>query len=207
MEQPNTLPTQPMDWLGAKPHLHILQVSLWVRTCIIRLQQHYIQPYRPFHKYILQYMVLRLKCPQDPKYISHESHYCLCTYATGGLFFAKKMRTGQYATILDPFQARYGPVMTTFLYIPALLGDIFWSGSVLAALGMRCYHFFINSIYAKLETCVTGIYFVPQCNVDRPKFNAYLCHAMLCTITIDFHWVWVMSYYMQSLYMQSPPHT
>lgn len=37
--------------------------------------------------------------------------------------------------MLDPFQEKYGPRMGGLLYIPALLGEIFWSAAILAALG------------------------------------------------------------------------
>ena len=53
----------------------------------------------------------------------------------GGLIFAKKMREAGYVTMLDPFQERYGRVITALIYIPALLGEIFWSAAILAALG------------------------------------------------------------------------
>ncbi|XP_050392147.1 high-affinity choline transporter 1 [Patella vulgata] len=53
----------------------------------------------------------------------------------GGLFFANKMRTQGYVTMLDPFQIRYGERMGGLLYIPALLGEVFWTAAVLAALG------------------------------------------------------------------------
>lgn len=55
--------------------------------------------------------------------------------AMGGLFFAKKMREANYITMLDPLQDKYGRVMGAFLYIPAFLGETFWSASILAALG------------------------------------------------------------------------
>ena len=53
----------------------------------------------------------------------------------GGCFFAGRMREQGYVTMLDPFQKKYGDVMGAFLYIPALCGDIFWSGAILSALG------------------------------------------------------------------------
>jgi len=60
-------------------------------------------------------------------------------YATslslGGFFFAKKMREANYITMLDPLQDRYGKIMGAFLYIPAFLGETFWSASILSALG------------------------------------------------------------------------
>ncbi|KAI8503938.1 High affinity choline transporter 1 [Branchiostoma belcheri] len=53
----------------------------------------------------------------------------------GGLFFAKKMRSEGYVTMLDPFQRRYGERMGGLLFIPALLADVCWCGAILAALG------------------------------------------------------------------------
>ncbi|XP_066922543.1 high-affinity choline transporter 1-like [Clytia hemisphaerica] len=55
--------------------------------------------------------------------------------AMGGFFFARKMREAEYITMLDPLQDKYGRVMGAFLYIPAFLGETFWSASILAALG------------------------------------------------------------------------
>lgn len=52
-----------------------------------------------------------------------------------GLFFARKMRISGFTTMLDPFHWKYGDVMNCLLYIPALSGDVFWSASILAALG------------------------------------------------------------------------
>ena len=54
---------------------------------------------------------------------------------TGGMFFANKMRTQGYVTMLDPFQRKYGERMGGLLYIPALMGEVFWSAAILAALG------------------------------------------------------------------------
>ncbi|CAH8619392.1 unnamed protein product [Schistosoma rodhaini] len=42
----------------------------------------------------------------------------------GGLFFANRMRTLGYVTMLDPFQNKY-----------ALLGEVFWTAAILSALG------------------------------------------------------------------------
>lgn len=53
----------------------------------------------------------------------------------GGLMFAEIMRKRRYVSLLDPFNERYGKKVTAFLYIPAFLGDLFWSASILAALG------------------------------------------------------------------------
>ena len=62
-------------------------------------------------------------------------HFLLNYYPTGGLFFANKMRSEGYVTMLDPFQRKYGERMGGLLYIPALLGEVFWSAAILSALG------------------------------------------------------------------------
>lgn len=54
---------------------------------------------------------------------------------SGGLFFAERMRTQGYVTMLDPFQQKYGERMGGLLFIPALLGEVFWSGAILGSLG------------------------------------------------------------------------
>lgn len=45
------------------------------------------------------------------------------------------MREANYMTMLDPLQERYGKKMGALLYIPAFLGETFYTGSILAALG------------------------------------------------------------------------
>lgn len=56
-------------------------------------------------------------------------------FGPGGLFFAKPMRSRGYVTMLDPFQQIYGKRMGGLLFIPALMGEIFWSAAILSALG------------------------------------------------------------------------
>lgn len=53
----------------------------------------------------------------------------------GGCVFAMPMRRAGYTTMLDPFQQRYGNGTTLVLFVTALLGEIFWSAAILAALG------------------------------------------------------------------------
>lgn len=47
------------------------------------------------------------------------------------------MRSKGYVTMLDPFQQLYGKRMGGLLFIPALMGEIFWSAAILSALGMQ----------------------------------------------------------------------
>lgn len=60
---------------------------------------------------------------------------CGVHFVLGGLFFAKPMRSKGYVTMLDPFQQIYGKRMGGLLFIPALMGEIFWSAAILSALG------------------------------------------------------------------------
>ncbi|MCG8649377.1 MAG: sodium:solute symporter family protein [Pirellulales bacterium] len=53
----------------------------------------------------------------------------------GGLFFAGTMRRHEFTTLLDPFQRRYGQATANLLFIPALVGEVFWSAAILVALG------------------------------------------------------------------------
>nr|XP_039253872.1 high-affinity choline transporter 1-like [Styela clava] len=60
--------------------------------------------------------------------------YSLSVIVTG-LLFAKKMREGNYLTMLDPFQRKFGKRMGGVLYLPALMGEIMYCAAILSALG------------------------------------------------------------------------
>lgn len=53
----------------------------------------------------------------------------------GGLFFARRMRRLRFTTLLDPFECRYGKKVAATLFLPALVGEVFWSAAILVALG------------------------------------------------------------------------
>ncbi|GMS96225.1 hypothetical protein PENTCL1PPCAC_18400 [Pristionchus entomophagus] len=53
----------------------------------------------------------------------------------GGVLFAKRMREEGYITMLDPFQIKYGQRVGGLMFLPALLGETFWSAAILSALG------------------------------------------------------------------------
>lgn len=55
--------------------------------------------------------------------------------AIGGLLFARRMRRMRFTTLLDPFQIRYGSRVASGLFLPALVGEVFWSAAILVALG------------------------------------------------------------------------
>ncbi len=53
----------------------------------------------------------------------------------GGMFFAGRMRRAGHTTLLDPFHQRYGRRTAAVLFVPALVGEVFWSAAILIALG------------------------------------------------------------------------
>lgn len=53
----------------------------------------------------------------------------------GGLFFAGRMRRLGYTTLIDVFDARYGPRWAAVLSLPAMSAEMFWSAELLVALG------------------------------------------------------------------------
>ena len=53
----------------------------------------------------------------------------------GGLFFARRMRELEFHTLIDPFEARFGPKWAAVLAQPAVLAEMFWSAELLVALG------------------------------------------------------------------------
>lgn len=67
---------------------------------------------------------------------------------SGGMFFANKMRSRGYVTMLDPLEEKYGERMCGLLFIPALLGEIFWSAAILSALGKLSFSYCIIIIVA-----------------------------------------------------------
>lgn len=53
----------------------------------------------------------------------------------GGLIFAGPMRLRNYTTMLDPLEEKFGRSSNLLFFIPALLGDLFWTSAILVALG------------------------------------------------------------------------
>nr|XP_033804477.1 high affinity choline transporter 1-like [Geotrypetes seraphini] len=60
----------------------------------------------------------------------------LSAFIIGGIFFVKPIRSKKYVTMMDPLQETYGNTMGSILFIPSLLGDIFWFAAILASLGV-----------------------------------------------------------------------
>ncbi|KAJ0033396.1 hypothetical protein NQD34_000503 [Periophthalmus magnuspinnatus] len=57
------------------------------------------------------------------------------SFILGGVFFAKPMRDKMYITMMDPFQQKYGKILSGILVLPALLVDVLWVSCTLLGLG------------------------------------------------------------------------
>ncbi|XP_073343494.1 high-affinity choline transporter 1-like [Pagrus major] len=57
------------------------------------------------------------------------------SFVAGGLFFAKKMRDREYVTMMDPFQIKYGNLISGVLSMALLISDVIWVTATLIGLG------------------------------------------------------------------------
>jgi hypothetical protein len=106
------------------------------------------------------------KCERHERILTTDGKFLL---RAGGLFFANKMRTAGYVTMLDPFQRKYGERMGGLLFLPALLGEVFWSAAILSALGtllttyicmtIYCVRTIVHLVFAVIsaESCFYGV--------------------------------------------------
>jgi len=100
----------------------------------------------------------------------------------GGIFFAKKMRSYGFTTLLDVFERRYGKKTAAVLFIPALIGEIFWSAAILAALGITFATIFnldlntaiiVSAAIAVLYTMIGGLWSVAYTDVIQLLFIVF----------------------------------
>ncbi|XP_069045847.1 high-affinity choline transporter 1-like [Lepisosteus oculatus] len=108
-------------------------------------------------------------------------------FVVGGIFFAKPMRSKQYVTMMDPFQQKYGNTLTSFLLIPAFIGDVLWVACVLSALGgtmsvildiSSVHSILISALVAIVYTLLGGLYSVAY--TDVIQLTAMLISLGLC---------------------------
>lgn len=45
------------------------------------------------------------------------------------------MRENKYVTMMDPFQEKYGDMMSSVLILPTLVADVLWVARTLVSLG------------------------------------------------------------------------
>lgn len=99
--------------------------------------------------------------------------YAVCFFV-GALLFAKKMREAEYVTMMDPLKKKFGRVMNSLLYLPTVLGDIFWIGMGLATLGAALstvigispnVAIIVSGAFAAIYTFIGGLYAVAFADV------------------------------------------
>ncbi|XP_033984812.1 high-affinity choline transporter 1-like [Trematomus bernacchii] len=113
------------------------------------------------------------------------------SFIIGGIFFAKPMRDKEYVTMMDPFQIKYGKVLSTALVLPALLVDVLWVSCTLLSLGATmtvildlpyAYSVWISSSVAIIYTLLGGLYSVAYTDVIQLClifFGLWLCVPFL----------------------------
>ncbi|KAM7009989.1 high affinity choline transporter 1-like [Tautogolabrus adspersus] len=96
------------------------------------------------------------------------------TFFLGGFFFAKPMRENNYVTMMDPFQQKYGNVLSSLLIFPALVADVLWVARTLVSLGgtmsvildlSYVYSIITSSVVAIIYTLLGGLYSVAYTDV------------------------------------------
>nr|KAG5713911.1 hypothetical protein BaRGS_024538 [Batillaria attramentaria] len=128
-------------------------------------------------------------------------------YFVGGLFFASKMRSSGFTTLLDPFHRKYGRLMGCLLYLPALTGEVFWSASILSALGATLkvileidleLSIIISAAIALLYTLLGGLYSVAYTDVVQlicifiglwVGVPFAMTHEAATSITVSTDWI------------------
>lgn len=121
--------------------------------------------------------------------------FSLCFWV-GAVLFCKKMREANYITMLDPFQQKFGNSATALLYIPTVLGDVFWIAMALATLGAclsvliglpTLWAIIISAIFSALYTLIGGMYSVAYTDVIQ-LIMMYICLflALPFVVTSDY---------------------
>uniref|UniRef100_A0A672YZK3 High-affinity choline transporter 1-like n=1 Tax=Sphaeramia orbicularis TaxID=375764 RepID=A0A672YZK3_9TELE len=109
------------------------------------------------------------------------------TFIVGGVFFAKTMRDRKYMTMMDPFQIKYGNVISGFLSMGLVISDMFWVTATLIGLGTTmsvildlsytiC--IWISAAVAIIYTLLGGLYSVAYTDVIQLIlifFSLWLC--------------------------------
>uniref|UniRef100_A0A8B9E885 High affinity choline transporter 1 n=1 Tax=Anser cygnoides TaxID=8845 RepID=A0A8B9E885_ANSCY len=127
----------------------------------------------------------------------------------GGFFFVNPMRSKNYVTVMDPLQETYGNVMGSLLFIPPLLGEMFWFAAILASLGatMRVIldiggslAIILSASTVILYTLLGGLYSVAYTDVIQLVFitlSLWVCipFAMMNSATESIYYTATHKYY------------
>ncbi|XP_069027105.1 high-affinity choline transporter 1-like [Embiotoca jacksoni] len=109
------------------------------------------------------------------------------SFIVGGLFFAKTMREKKYVTMMDPFQIKYGKLISGILSVALLISDIIWVTGTLIGLGATmsvtldlsytlC--IWISAAVAIIYTLMGGLYSVAYTDIIQLTlifFSMWIC--------------------------------
>ncbi|XP_051283500.1 high affinity choline transporter 1-like [Dicentrarchus labrax] len=118
------------------------------------------------------------------------------SFIIGGLFFAKPMRENNYISMMDPFQRKYGKVLTAVLAIVPVTTEVVWIPGLLISLGATmtvildlpfsvCV--WISAVVAIIYTVLGGLYSVAYTDVIQISLvllSLWLCVPFVLTSDI-----------------------
>ncbi|XP_029020637.1 high-affinity choline transporter 1-like [Betta splendens] len=121
------------------------------------------------------------------------------SFIAGGLFFAKPMRDQKYVTMMDPFQRKYGNVVSGVLSVALLVSDIIWVTGTLIGLGATmsvildlsyALCIWLSAAVAIIYTLLGGLYSVAYTDIIQLTlifFSLWLCvpFALMCPHSAD----------------------
>ncbi|XP_031595682.1 high-affinity choline transporter 1-like [Oreochromis aureus] len=109
------------------------------------------------------------------------------TFIVGGLFFAKPMRERKYVTMMDPFQIKYGRLISGVLSVVLVISDVIWVTGTLIGLGATIslilglsytVSIWISATVAIIYTLLGGLYSVAYTDIIQLTlifFSMWLC--------------------------------
>ncbi|XP_039975323.1 high-affinity choline transporter 1-like isoform X2 [Xiphias gladius] len=74
------------------------------------------------------------------------------SFIVGGLFFAKEMRDREYVTMMDPFQIKYGNLISGVLSVALIISDIIWVTGTLIGLAVAIVYTLLGGLYSVAYT-------------------------------------------------------
>ncbi|NXU49891.1 SC5A7 protein, partial [Turnix velox] len=127
----------------------------------------------------------------------------------GGFFFVNPMRSKNYVTVMDPLQETYGNLMGSLLFIPSLLGEVFWFAAILASLGATMkvildiggsLAIIISACAVVLYTLLGGLYSVAYTDVIQLVFitlSLWICipFALVNSATESIYYTAIHQFY------------
>lgn len=125
----------------------------------------------PLLYYLLSYLIDGNTAWLSNWWLHFHCHYVLIPALLappGGFFFAKPMRENKYVTMMDPFQQKYGNVMSSALILPALVADVLWVARTLVSLGKL-----LHTVKLSGTVMCAHRYLCNHAGTDRSRYTMY----------------------------------